>query len=66
VVFEAPEGYNDRKDHWQIFLDSVRTGSPLLEDAAYGFRAAAPALATNASYFEKKIINWDPVNMKVV
>jgi hypothetical protein len=37
-----------------------------VEDATFGFRAAAPALACNASYFEKKIINWDPVNMKLV
>jgi hypothetical protein len=23
-------------------------------------------LATNKSYFEKRIINWDPVNAKVI
>ncbi len=65
-VFRAPEGYNDRKDHWQNFFDSIRTGKPVLEDAAYGLRAAAPALATNVSYFDKKVVNWDPVKMKVV
>jgi predicted dehydrogenase len=65
-IFRAPEDYYDRKDHWQIFFDSMRSGEPLLEDAEFGFRAAAPALATNMSYFDKKIVNWDPVGMKVV
>jgi hypothetical protein len=37
----------------------------VVEDAAFGFRAAAPALACNESYFQKKIIQWDPVNMKL-
>jgi len=32
----------------------------------FGFRAAAPTLACNDSYFQKKIIKWDPVNMKVI
>jgi hypothetical protein len=36
-----------------------------VEDATFGFRAAAPSLACNESYFKKKIINWDPVNMKL-
>jgi len=31
-----------------------------------GFRVVAPTLACNNSYFQKKIINWDRVNMKVV
>jgi hypothetical protein len=44
----------------------MRTGKPVVEDATFGFRAAAPALACNDSYFQKKIINWDPENMKIV
>jgi hypothetical protein len=31
----------------------------------FGFRAAAPALACNQSYYEKRAIYWDPVAMKV-
>jgi len=32
-----------------------------------GFRGLQrPTLACNNSYFQKKIINWDRVNMKVV
>jgi len=36
-----------------------------VEDAAFGLRAAAPALACNDSYFQKKIISWDPDGMKL-
>ena len=66
IVFKAPDGYNEHLDHHTHFFDAVRGGAPVVEDAVFGFRAAAPALACNASYFEKKIINWDPVNMKLV
>jgi predicted dehydrogenase len=66
VDFKAPAGYSDHLDHFTNFFDSIRTGKPVIEDAAFGFRAAAPCLACNDSYFEKKIINWDPVNMKLV
>ena len=38
---------------------------PVVEDATFGFRAAAPALSCNESYFTKKIIHWDPINMKL-
>ena len=66
VDFKAPAGYSDHLDHFTNFFDAVRSGKPIVEDAAFGFRAAAPCLACNDSYFEKKIINWDPVNMKLV
>jgi predicted dehydrogenase len=66
IVFKAPDGYSEHLDHHTHFFDAVRGGAPVVEDAVFGFRAAAPALACNASYFEKKIINWDPVNMKLV
>lgn len=65
ITFKAPAGYNEHLDHHTNFIDSIRTGKQPVEDAAFGFRAAAPALACNASYFEKKIINWDPVAMKL-
>lgn len=65
VVFKAPEGYSDHLDHFTNFFDAIRTGKHVVEDATFGFRAAAPALACNESYFQKKIIQWDPVNMKL-
>lgn len=66
VEFKAPEGYSDHLDHFTNFFDAIRTGNKVVEDAEFGFRAAAPALACNESYFSKKIINWDPVGMKLV
>jgi predicted dehydrogenase len=65
IVFNAPEGYSDHLDHFTNFFDAVREGKPVVEDAEFGFRAAAPALACNESYMTKKIINWDPVAMKL-
>ncbi|MES1217460.1 MAG: Gfo/Idh/MocA family oxidoreductase [Bacteroidota bacterium] len=65
IDFKAPPGYSDHLDHFTNFFDSVRTGKPVVEDAVFGFRAAAPALACNDSYFQKKIISWDAENMKV-
>ncbi len=65
IVFKVPPGYDDHLDHFTNFFDSIRNGKPVVEDAEFGFRAAAPALSCNESYFTKKIINWDPVNMKL-
>lgn len=65
IVFKAPAGYDDHLDHFTNFFDSIRTGKTVIEDAEFGFRAAAPALSCNESYFTKKIVKWDPVNMKL-
>lgn len=66
IVFKAPPGYSDHLDHFTNFFDSIRTGKPVVEDATFGFRTAAPALSCNESYFQKKVIHWDPMNMKLV
>ncbi len=66
IEFKAPEGYSDHLDHFTNFFDAIRNGTPVVEDAEFGFRAAAPALACNESFLNKKIINWDPVAMKLV
>ena len=64
--YKQPEGFNEHLAHFTNFFDSLRTGKPVVEDAVFGFRAAAPALACNESYFQKKIISWDPENMKLL
>lgn len=66
IDFKAPAGYSDHLDHFTNFFDSVRTGKAVVEDATFGLRAAAPALACNDSYFQKKIISWDPEKMKLL
>jgi predicted dehydrogenase len=65
-AFAAPKGYDDRLEHFTNFFESMRTGKAVVEDAVFGLRAAGPALLTNESYFSKKLVNWDPVNMKIV
>lgn len=66
VNYTAPEGYDEHYEHVKNFIDGVRDNKPLVEGPEFAFRAAAPTLACNDSYFQKKIINWDPQNMKVV
>ncbi len=61
--FAPPEGYDDRLDHMKVFFNAVRTGSKIIEDASFGFRAAAPSLACNMSAESKKPILWDPEKM---
>lgn len=66
ISYNVPPGYDDRLDHFTNFFESVRNKKPVVEDAIFGYRAAAPCLACNDSYFQKKIIYWDPLNMKIV
>jgi hypothetical protein len=60
-----PRGYDDHREHHRVFIEAVRSRKPVLEDAAFGFRAAGPALLSNTSYFEKRVVNWDARDMKV-
>lgn len=66
IDYRKPQEFSEHLAHFTNFFDSLRTGKPVVEDAVFGFRAAAPALACNDSYFQKKIISWDPENMKIV
>ena len=66
TVFREPDNYDEHLEHFGHFFDGVRMGTPVVEDPEFGFRAAAPCLAANDSYFENKIIHWDPVSMKLV
>ena len=63
--FQVPGDYDAHMVHMQNFFNTMRGTAVLNEDPVFGFRAAAPSLACNKSYFEKKIIYWDPVNMRL-
>jgi predicted dehydrogenase len=65
IKYAAPDDYDDRLDHFANFFEGIRSGKPIVEDASFGLRAAGPALCSNLSYFQKKVINWDPVGMRV-
>jgi predicted dehydrogenase len=62
-TYAAPQRYNSTEDHFRNFFDAVRTRRPVVEDAAFGLRAAGPALLANHSYFEKRAIGWDAEKM---
>jgi hypothetical protein len=63
--YKAPEKYSANLDHHLSFYKGIRENAPIKEDAWFSMRAAGPALASNKSYFEKKVIFWDPENAKV-
>ena len=58
--FRAPQGYSADVDHHVNFYKGIREKAPIKEDALFGMRAGGPALASNKSFFEKRIIEWDP------
>ncbi len=66
-VYVAENGYKGAHfDHHMHFFNGVRDGTPVHEDAVFGLRAAAPALACNNSYFGEKVVSWDPEQMNVL
>ncbi len=66
IKFETPKEDDAHAKHFKNFFDNLRNNSQATsQDPIFGFRAAAPALACNLSYFDKKIIHWDPVSMRL-
>jgi predicted dehydrogenase len=61
--FTAPRGYSEHRDHFKNFIESCRSGKPAYQDAAFGLRAAGPAVLSNASLWEKRPVAWDPESM---
>lgn len=66
ITFKAPGGYSAHVDHFANFFEAIRNNTKVVEDAEFGFRAAAPALASNDSYFNKEIVYWNPREMKLI
>jgi predicted dehydrogenase len=64
--YSAAPGYLDSYDHFHNFFNSVRSRQPVVEDAAFGFRAAGAALLSNLSAEKGSIIHWNPETMKIV
>jgi predicted dehydrogenase len=64
VSYNPPRRYSDQLDHHRNFIEAVRKRTPVVEDAVFGLRAAAPALASNLSYFDNRIVEWDPEAMR--
>ncbi|HEY1214969.1 MAG TPA: gfo/Idh/MocA family oxidoreductase, partial [Bryobacteraceae bacterium] len=65
-TFLLPRGYSEQVAHHQTFQNAIRTRTPVVEDPVFGLRAAGPALMSNVSYFERRMVSWDPVNMRML
>lgn len=67
LEYVAEEGYKGAHfDHFYNLFNAMRTGGKVSEDALFGYRAAAPALLCNDSYFQNRIIHWDPKALKLI
>lgn len=64
-TFALPSGYSEQVAHHENFYNAIRTRKPVVEDPVFGLRAAGPALLSNISYFERRMVEWDPVNMRI-
>jgi predicted dehydrogenase len=65
-TFPLPRGYVEQVEHHKNFYRAVRQRTPVVEDPVFGLRAAGPALMSNISYFERRIVEWDPITMKMM
>jgi hypothetical protein len=67
MEYTAQAGYKGAHfDHFYNWSTAIRNQGKVIEDPVFGYRAAAPALLCNDSYFANKIMHWDPQNLKVV
>ncbi len=66
-TFEAEKGYlGGPYDHFVNFFSAIKNGGKVVEDAVFGYRAAAPALLCNDSYNQDTAILWNPEKMQLV
>lgn len=67
LEYTAEEGYKGAHfDHFYNWATAIRNNGTVTENALFGYRAAAPALLCNDSYFGNRITYWDPENLKLV
>ena len=65
ITFNAEKGYlGGPYDHMNNFITAIRTNGKVTEDATFGYRAAAPALLCNDSYYKNTPMFWDPEKMQ--
>ena len=67
MVYQVEDGYwGVHVDHFTNFFEGIRSGNPVVEDAVFGYRAAAPALLCNDSLFQERTLRWDPNTLSTV
>ena len=66
-TFAAEKGYiGGPYDHFVNFFNAIRNGGKIVEDAVFGYRAAAPALLCNDSYNKNSPMFWNPEKMQSI
>jgi predicted dehydrogenase len=65
-TYAAPPDYDDTYDHFKNFFEAVRARSSVVEDPAFGFRAAGAALLANLSIERGGMVGWNPEEMKLI
>jgi predicted dehydrogenase len=66
-TFAAEKGYlGGPYDHFANFFNAIRTNGKVVEEAVFGYRAAAPALLCNDSYAKDTPISWNPEKMQLI
>ena len=66
LEYTAEEGYKGAHfDHFYNWATAIRQQHDVSENSLFGYRAAAPALLCNDSYFGNKIMQWDPEKLVV-
>ncbi len=65
ITFRPPTGYNEDWAHMQNFFDSVRSRKPVIEDTVFGNNTAIACHMANASYFQKRIVQWDGIAKEI-
>ena len=68
-VYTTPEDYGGegmRYDHFADWFNVIQNGGETVEGPIFGLRAAGPALTSNTSHYEKRVVYWDPKNMQEV
>lgn len=66
VEYQAPEGYSSQFDQYYTFFEAMRGNATIVQDATFGFRAAAAAILANHSYRDGRALIWDPEAMEVI
>lgn len=66
-TYTAEQGYKGGPyDHMVNFFTAIRNNGKVVEDAIFGYRAAAPALLCNDSYNNDTAILWNPEKMQLI
>ena len=64
-TFQAPRGYDERIDHVNNFMESVRSRQRPVEDAVFGNNTSIACHMANYSYFNKTFATWNEAARKI-